>query len=207
MTVPAAEGGDAHGNPRPGIGLSRLQRPTTTVGHEDAISSHDEHIEARGVEDAYADHIHDHRNGDYPPEPPPAPTQAQLDELLAANRVDPGTTSRTMFVKIGEYEDPASGRPLPSSPIERLRQDLERLQGAAGESLKVRLQFARLTEQDLGTWQAATDLKYTTDQAQTTLDQVITRVTQVYEAVVQALDETVKTAKNADRSIAGGVRK
>ncbi|MEV5324657.1 hypothetical protein AB0K67_10915 [Nonomuraea sp. NPDC052634] len=207
MTVPVAEGGDGNGAPRPGIGLSRLQRPTRTVGHEDAISSHEEHVGPRSVEDAYADHIHDHRNGDYPPEPPLAPAQAQLDELLAANRVDPGTTSKTMFIKIGEYEDPQSGRPLLSSPVERLRQDLERLQGAAGESLQVRLTRAQLTERELGTWQAAMDLKFTTDQAYRTIDEAIGRITQVYAAVVQALDETVKTAKSADQAIAGGVRK
>ncbi|MFG1696183.1 hypothetical protein [Nonomuraea sp. NPDC049309] len=207
MTVPVAEGGDGNGDPRPGIGLSRLQRPTRTVGHEDAISSHEEYIGPRNVEDAYADHIHDHRNGDYPPEPPPAPTQDQLDELLTANRVDPGTASKTMFVKIGEYEDPASGRPLSSSPVERLRQDLERLEGAAGESLLVKLMRTKLDEGDLGTWQAAIDLKCTTDQAYRTIDEAIRRVTQVYKDVVQALDETVKTAKNADQTIADGVKK
>lgn len=208
MTVPVEEGGDAHGIPRPGVGESVLARPKIIVGNEDGISSQEEFDYTQDtVEEAYADHIHNKRNGGYPPEPPAAPTQAQLDEQLAGNRVDPGTAKKDLFIKIGEYED-AAGNALPSSPVERLRQELKLLRGeVGGPGLSERLTLDELSETDLGRWTAAKDLKATTDTAQSTLGQAITRIYTVYEAVVQALDETVQTAKNADQSIASGMKK
>jgi hypothetical protein len=206
--VPQAEGGDAHGNPRPGIGLSEAQRDRTLVGDQyGAAPPHEEPEAPENVDEAYADHIHNHRVGDYPPVGPPPPTKAQLDETLARNRVDPGSAQKRTFVKLAEYED-ASGKPLPSSPIERLRQDLQRLQGeTGGRSLKVRLTLAALSDHDMGAWEAAADLKATTDKAQGTLNEAIERIYSVYSGVVRALDDTIQAAKRADQSIASGVKK
>ncbi|WP_166427799.1 hypothetical protein, partial [Nonomuraea mesophila] len=133
----------------------------------------------------------------------PATPQEHAD-LLAANRVDPGIAKDELFIELGAYEDPASGKTLPTSPVEQLRHDLERLQGATGEpSLQVHLTFTELTERDLGGWQAAADFKHTTDQVHLTLKETIERVSIVYASVLQALDETVKTAKNADQAATG----
>ncbi|MEV4356554.1 hypothetical protein AB0L65_36285 [Nonomuraea sp. NPDC052116] len=207
MSTPEAEGGDAHGTPRPGLGLSVYQRPQINQTYEGGFSGTEYDFDPDNIEESYADHIHFHRNGDYPPEAPRTPTDADREALLARNPVDPGTAKKEMFIKVGEYEDPATGRPLPSSPVEQLRQDLKRLQGeVGGQSLKVRLTLAGLSDRDLGSWQAAADMKATTDKAQSTLDAAINRVYSVYAAVVQALDDTVKTAKGADQSIAGGLR-
>ncbi|MEV0823086.1 hypothetical protein [Nonomuraea rubra] len=202
--IPTAEGGDVHGNPRPGLGYAEEYRETETeiVGKDVVTGPKDPTLE-----DAYAEHVHDHRNGGYPGTPPAPPTQAQQDQLLAENHVDPGTAKKTSFVKLAEYED-ASGKPLPSSPVERLRQNLAFLQGeAGGQSLKLRLRNTALDENDLGKWEAATQLKATTDQARTTLDTAVDRVYGVYAAVVDALAATVETAKAADRSAAGSVKK
>ncbi|MGR6922179.1 hypothetical protein ACU635_48695 [[Actinomadura] parvosata] len=208
--VPEVEGGDAHGNPRPGLGHSIETREKRIVAAEGDVAGSEPTPQVddtpNSVEDAYSDHIHSHRVGDYPPEPPPAPTQAEQDALLARNRVDPGTAKKTAFVKLSEYED-AGGRPLPSSPVERLRQDLQRLQGEGGQSLKVHLQFARLTENELGKWQAAQDLRATTERTQTTLGLAIERVHSVYADIVEALAATVETAKSADRTAANGIKR
>lgn len=208
MTVPVEEGGDAQGVPRPGVGESMLARPKKIVGNEDGISSHEDFDYTQDtVEEAYADHIHNNRNGRYPIEGPAPLTRAQLDDLLVKDRVDPSTAKKDLFIKIGEYED-AAGNALSSSPVERLRQDLKVLRGeVGGPGLSERLTLDELSGRDLGQWTAATDLKATTDTAQNTLGQVITRIYTVYEAVVQALDETVQTAKNADQSIASGMKK
>ncbi|MBF8193179.1 hypothetical protein ITP53_47430 [Nonomuraea sp. K274] len=206
MTTPQAEGGDANGVPRPGLGLSVAQRPEIARSYEGGFGGQEKDYDPDNIEEAYADHVHRWRNGDYPPEAPALPADARPEAMLASNRVDPDTAERRMFIKIDEYEDPAGGKPPPTSPVERLRQDFERLRGEGGEpSLKVRLIESGLTDQDLGRWQAAADFKATTDTAKTTLDSAIERIYTVYAAVIQALDDTVKTAKGADRSIARGL--
>ncbi|AQZ65390.1 hypothetical protein BKM31_31570 [[Actinomadura] parvosata subsp. kistnae] len=91
--------------------------------------------------------------------------------------------------------------------MERLRQDLQRLQGEGGQSLKVHLQRARLTENQLGKWQAAQDLLATTERTQTTLGLAIERVYSVYADIVEALAATVDTAKSADRTAANGIKR
>jgi hypothetical protein len=202
MGKPEDEGVDAHGDPRPGLGLSAEHRPKVVVATRGGTSEVDSRPD--NVEEAYADHVHFHRNGDYPAEPPAPPAKEEYDDLLARNRVDPGTAKDELFIKVGAYEDPASGRPLPTSPVAQLRRDLERLQGeTGGQSLKVRLTLAALGDRELGAWQAAADFKATTDKAQLTLGSAVDRVYAVYAAVLQALDETVKTAKNADRAATG----
>ncbi|MEO3804970.1 hypothetical protein [Nonomuraea sp. B1E8] len=204
MGTPQAEGGDAHGDPRAGLGLSAEQRDVHSYTSPKTGLTTEWTEDPANVEEAYADHIHFHRNGDYPAEPPAPAAQQEYADLLARNRVDPGTAKDELFIKIGAYEDPASGKTLPTSPVEQLRHDLERLQGeTGGQSLKVRLTLAALSERDLGAWQAATDFKATTDMAQSTLGAAVERVYSVYAAVLQALDETVKTAKNADQAATG----
>ncbi|NBF00536.1 hypothetical protein FE391_46775 [Nonomuraea sp. KC401] len=204
MGTPQAEGGDAHGDPRPGLGLSVEQRPTLVRTYEGNGSGEEYDYDPDNVEEAYSDHIHFHRNGDYPAEPPAPPSKEEFGDLLARNRVDPGTAKGESFIKVDAYEDPGTGKALPTSPVEQLRRDLERLQGeTGGQSLKVRLQLAALSDRELGTWQAAADFKMTTDKAQSTLTSAVDRVYQVYSAVMQALDDTVRTAKNADRAAAG----
>ncbi|NUO96364.1 MAG: hypothetical protein HOW59_00360, partial [Nonomuraea sp.] len=104
-------------------------------------------------------------------------------------------------------EDPATGNPRPTSPVEKLRQDLDRLQGAADDkSLTVLLTMSALSQRDLGAWQAAEDLRLSTDRARSTMEGAIQRVWTVYSSVIQALDDTIKTAKAADRSVAADVR-
>ncbi|TDC83179.1 hypothetical protein E1292_50010 [Nonomuraea deserti] len=204
MGTPQAEGGDAHGNPRPGLGLSVEQRPQVVRTYEGGGVGKEYDYDPDTIEESYSDHIHFHRNGDYPAEPPAPPSKEEFGDLLARNRVDPGTAKNEWFIKVDAYEDPGSGKALPTSPVEQLRRDLERLQGeTGGQSLKVRLTLAALSDQELGTWQAASDFKATTDKAQATLGSAVERVYSVYTAVMQALDETVKTAKNADQAAAG----
>ncbi|NJP95785.1 hypothetical protein HCN51_41220 [Nonomuraea sp. FMUSA5-5] len=198
--IPTAEGGDASGKPRPGLGYSEEYRETVITYVRDVPK---EKPKDPTVEDAYAQHVHDHRNGSYPA-PLSAPTQQ--DDALAKYQVDPGKAQKTFFVKLAEYED-ASGRPLPSSPVEQLRRDLQRLQGEGGPSLKVHLQHARLTEDHLGKWQAAQELLATTERTQTTLGLAIERVYSVYADIVEALAATVETAKSADRTAANGIKR
>ncbi|MEV0380469.1 hypothetical protein [Nonomuraea sp. NPDC050643] len=159
-----------------------------------------------GIQAEYVEHAREYDKGNYPHEGPKAPPESDREELIAANRVDPGAAKKEMFIEVGAYED-ASGKPLPTSPVEILRQDLRRLQGEGGRSLKVLLDLAGVSDKDLGAWQAAADLHQTTTRAQNTLGTAIGRVYSTYEAVVQALDDTVKTAKGADRAVADKVGK
>jgi hypothetical protein len=90
--------------------------------------------------------------------------------------------------------------------VEELRRDLEELQGANGHGLEVLLSFCKLDERDLGNWTAANDMRATTDKAQGTLSEAVQRVLATYSSVVTALNDTVKTAKNADQAITDGLR-
>ncbi|GAA3534015.1 hypothetical protein GCM10022419_011710 [Nonomuraea rosea] len=204
--MPVEEGGDAQGGPRAGLGLSVYARPQTTRTYEGGGSGEEYDFDPDNIEESYADHIVYHRVGDYPDVAPPAPAAGDRDAFVAAHRVDPGTASKTLSVKIKDYEDPATGNPLPTSPVEELRRDLEELQGANGHGLEVLLSFCKLDERDLGNWTAANDMRATTDKAQGTLSEAVQRVLTTYSSVVTALNDTVKTAKNADQAITDGLR-
>jgi hypothetical protein len=206
---------DEGGTPRPAIGRSFKDRQQITHTSEDGSSGTGFDYEAHTVEDAYADHIEEYGvpvvqgGGKYPDQnPPQAPSDTAASDLLAQHPVNPDSAKKHLFIDLEAYEDPATGKPRPSSPVEVLRRDLERLEGAGtAKSLKVLLDLSELSERDLGAWQAAQDLLSTTTTAQTTLGGAINRVYSVYSAVVQALDDHVKAAKATDRSIADGMGK
>ncbi|MFC4006054.1 hypothetical protein ACFOY2_02390 [Nonomuraea purpurea] len=199
-----APGGD--GDERPLVGRSYKERPLVTETYEGGFSSEGYDFEARNVEDAYADHLLDYGVGGYPGGPW-SRKDPEGKQLLADNPVNPDAVQRRQFVDVGTYMDPDTGKPRPSSPIEQLREDLDRLKGKGeGQGLKVLLTLSALKDQDLGAWQAANDLWVTTERAKTTVDGAIQRVFTVYEAVVQALDDTVKTATGADKSSADNLR-
>ncbi|HUR06210.1 MAG TPA: hypothetical protein VM347_26925 [Nonomuraea sp.] len=204
------EGGTTGGRSMPGVGTPSDERERQNNGEAGYANS---------TEDYYADYlarprtdprvqddlIEWHRVGDYPTEEPPG--QPPVD-LLAQYRIDPGTVRKEMSIKIADFVDPETGKPRPDSPVERLRADLDRLRGLGDSpSLEVLVTRATLTDRDLGTWQAASDMKATTDKAQLSLRSAITQLCSVYEAIVETLDQTVKTAMDADRSAADGLRK
>ncbi|TDE16974.1 hypothetical protein E1295_48385, partial [Nonomuraea mesophila] len=70
MGTPQVEGGDAHGGPRAGLGLAADQRDVHSYTSPKTGLTTEWAEGPDGVEEAYADHVHFHRNGDYPPEPP-----------------------------------------------------------------------------------------------------------------------------------------
>ena len=203
MTTPEAGLND----PRPVVGRSYKERPKIGESSEGAPGQQQQgdtyDFEAHNVEDAYADHIVDYGVGAYPDGDPKGPWDTAGDKLLADNPINPDAAKKNLFVDLNAYEDPATGKPRPSSPVEVLREDLERLQGKGKDtSLRTLVTLSALEERDFGAWQAANDLWKTTQTAKSTLDAAIQRVYTVYASVVQALDETVKTAKAADQSIA-----
>ncbi|MEU8354791.1 hypothetical protein AB0C27_02155 [Nonomuraea sp. NPDC048882] len=199
MTTPE-DRGDSQ---RPTVGRSYLDREQITRSYEDGSSGAEYDFEAHTVEDAYADHLVDHGKGAYPGRSPLTPPDPDGGHLLAAHPIDPGAPKRALFVDLDAYEDPATGTPRPSSPVERLRQDLDRLKGAGRDTgLKILLDRAALDQRALGAWQAADDLRATTDKAHAALGGAIERLWTVYASVIQALDATVQTAKGADRSLA-----
>lgn len=186
--------------PRPYVGRSYLERPSNVPNGEGELVPD----RPDTVEEAYADHLVDRGNGE--PPPPPLPEPAQKD-LLAANPIDPGSAKSDVFLDLDAYEEPGSGKPLPTSPIERLRLDLERLQvGGEGQSLKILLEQSSLDQRDFGVWQAADDLRATAATAHTTIGSAVQRLWTVYSAVIQALDDHVKTVKGADQSITSDIR-
>ncbi|MEV0348424.1 hypothetical protein AB0H88_21840 [Nonomuraea sp. NPDC050680] len=208
------EGGTTDGRPMPGVGTPSDEREPQNNGEAGYANS---------TEDYYADYlarpktdpnVHDeniewHRIGDYPSEAPPgAPSAEERDALLAPNRVDPGTVKKEMFIKIADFVDPETGKPRPDSPVEKLRADLDRLRGMGDlPSLEALVTRATLTDRHLGTWQAAADLRATTDKAQHNMQLAVTQLCSVYEAIVETLDQTVKTAMDADSTVADGLRK
>ncbi|MEV0313330.1 hypothetical protein B0I32_102619 [Nonomuraea fuscirosea] len=203
MTTPE-DGGDSQ---RPTVGRSYLEREKLTRTYEGGGSGEEFDHEAHTVEDAYADHLVDHGKGAYPGRSTLTPPDPDGGRLLAAHPIDPGAPKKELFVDLDAYEDPATGTPRPSSPVERLRQDLDRLKGAGQDTgLKLLLDRARLDQRELGAWQAADDLRATTDKAHAALGGAIDRLYTVYESVIQALDATVQTAKGADRSLASDRR-
>ncbi|MFD1540609.1 hypothetical protein [Nonomuraea guangzhouensis] len=204
------EGGTTDGHSMPGVGTPSDERERQNNGEAGFANS---------TEDYYADYlarpktdprvqddlIEWHRIGDYPTAEPPR--QPPVD-LVAQYRIDPGTVRKEMSIKIADFVDPETGKPRPDSPVERLRADLDRLRGLGDSpSLEVLVTRATLTDRDLGTWQAAADMKATTDKAQLSLRSAITQLCSVYETIVETLDQTVKTAMDADRSVADGLRK
>ena len=213
-------GGDKAGGSREGVGTPESRRDLVTRSEESG-RTFTEHEGPQSTEDYYADYINRprmesgtpkddadrHRNGDYPADAPPPPSDADRNALLARNHVDPGTAKKEMFIRIADFEDPSTGKALPGSPVEVLRQDLDRLRGLGGRpSLEVLVTRAALTDRDLGGWQAGADLKATTDTAQTSLKTAVTQLCATYEAIVETLDQTVQAAKAADRSAAQGIR-
>ncbi|MER6942880.1 hypothetical protein ABT294_02540 [Nonomuraea sp. NPDC000554] len=213
------EGGTADGQRRPGIGTPAAEREQVTRSTEFGAPEQ-EPADAGSVEDAYADYISRapmtmdtpadhaewHRIGDYPDDIPLPP--AKNDAWLASQHVDPGAPKKEMFIKIAQFEDPKTGKPLYDSPVETLRRDLERLQGLGDKpSAEVLVARATLTDRDLGAWQAADDLKASTDSAQNSLRSAVAQLCSVYEAIVETLDQTVQAAKQADQATADGLRK
>jgi hypothetical protein len=201
----AHESGEAP--PRPYIGTSYLERPKNVISSEGDVAGSPPNYEydrdAGNVEDAYADHLVDRGNGE---QPPPLPKPAQKD-LLAANPINPDSAQNNVFIDLEAYVDPGSGKPRPTSPIERLRLDMERLRGGGeDQSLKILLELSSLDQRDFGIWQAADDLRTTAATAHTTIGSAVQRLWTVYAAVIQALDDHVKTVKGADLSIASDMR-
>ncbi|MFC7723023.1 hypothetical protein [Nonomuraea recticatena] len=116
-----------------------------------------------------------------------------------------------MFIDIGAFEDPATGKPLHDSPIECLKRDLTYLQeGSSAQQPGLRRLISadrsRLIDRDLGAWQAAADLRATTDTAHSSISTAITHILTVYESIVTTLEDTVKAAKAADRATAEGLK-
>ncbi|SEF80091.1 hypothetical protein SAMN05444920_101700 [Nonomuraea solani] len=193
---------------RPQVGRSYLQREQNTKSYEGGGSGTEYDFEADTIEDAYADHLVDYGKGAYPGQPYAQAPDLEGKKLLADHPVNPGAAKRELFIDLDAYEDPATGKARPTSPVERLRADLARLQGE-GEGttgIKALLDLSRLDQRDLGSWEAADDLLATTVQAQATLEGATRRVWTVYAAVVEALDQTVKSAKAADGSVANDLR-
>jgi hypothetical protein len=218
--MPTPDDGSGHDDTRVGIGRSQDERGTETVYGPDY--SYDAPVSAANTEDAYADYIsrplatsgmsgeelETHRLQNYPTTSPPQLSPSTRDDLLAANRIDPGAVQKKMFIDVAKFVDPATGKPLPSSPIEQLRRDLDRLRGLGDKpSMEVLISRATLTDNDLGTWQAAADMKATTDQAQSGLRSAVTQLCSVYESIIETLDQTVQSALAADQAAADGLRK
>lgn len=205
MTAHEEEGRDAQGRPRPGIGIPERDREPKVSGNE--LSDYS----PNSIEDAYADYLVDYGKGGYPGGAPvvsPDASQESMRRTLAGSRIDPAAANKKLFIKTDEYyEDPVSYKPRPTSPVEQLRKELKRLQGGAGEpSLKDLVTRYPLTERDLGTWQAAADLRASTDLARSTLEAAVNRLCLVYDAVITALDNTVRLTLETDKSISRGMR-
>ncbi|MEU6715415.1 hypothetical protein ABZ897_28455 [Nonomuraea sp. NPDC046802] len=137
---------------------------------------------------------------------PTAMTDPEGDSLLAEHPINQDAVQKKAFIDLKAYEDPATGAPVRSSPLEELRRNLEGLQDGR-RGLTELLRGSGLEERDLGTWQAARDLRMTTDQAHLTLGNAIKRALDTYSAVIEAYNENIKTLKEADKAAARGLGK
>ncbi|MEU4226886.1 hypothetical protein AB0F17_21515 [Nonomuraea sp. NPDC026600] len=203
--MPTPDDGSERDDTRDGLGLPRDQRIGVESGEDGRV--YEKQLDPINTEEEYTDFLQDYGTGTYPPTARPRVSETTRDELLTRYRVDPGTAKKEMFIKIADFVDPATGKARPDSPVEKLRADLDRLRGMGGTpSLEVLVTRSTLSERDLGTWQAATDLKLTTDKAQNSLNSAVTQLCSIYEAILETLDQTVKAAMDADQAVADGLR-
>ncbi|MCA2221027.1 hypothetical protein [Nonomuraea aurantiaca] len=203
--MPTPDDGGERDDTRDGLGLPRDQRNGVESGEDGRV--YEVQLDPRNTEEEYTDYLQTYGHGGYPPTAGPRVSETTRDELLTKYHVDPGGAKKEMFIKIADFVDPETGKPRPDSPVEKLRADLDRLRGLGGTpGLEVLVSRSTLTERDLGTWQAATDLRLTTDKAQTSLKSAVTQLCSVYEAILETLDQTVKAAMDADQAVAQGLR-